>query len=159
MTTLTIPSLEWRFLKAVGEEAKARPVGEWPEESLRLCLDLLRPIRENIVGMRRTVEDRLAQGVEARSFAREYGPVLPAIREQAAQFREFTERLSSAGDAASARLREPVHSMILEMEAVRDLLEEALARASETPPPVDGERIRAAEEAHARGETKPLSPR
>ena len=39
----------------------------------------------------------------------------------------------------------------------RDLLAQAVARASEPPRPVDWERVRAAEEAHARGESKPFS--
>ena len=158
MPTLLIPSFERRLLQTVTEEVAAGPVREWPEQSLRLCLDLLRKMRENAANLRRGLEDVLAEGVEARSFTRDYGPVLPAAEDHLARVRELAGRLSPAKDGASESLAAELRLLGQEVQAFRDLLAGALSRASEPPRPVDWGRVRAAEEAHARGETKPFSP-
>src|SRR6266536_6476321 len=99
----------------------------------------------------------LAQGVEARSFLRTNGPLLPTIDDQIGQVRGLFEQL--AEDTASGSLAAELRLLEQEIQAFRDLLAEALSRVSEAPRPVDWERVRAAEEAHARGETKPFSKR
>jgi hypothetical protein len=78
----------------------------------------------------------LARGVEARSFARRYGQLLLDVQDHLAKLQE-TERLVPAEDAVTARVREDLHALVREMEAYRELLAEAVARASATPPPFD----------------------
>lgn len=159
MTTVTIPSLERRFLASVREEMEAKPIQEWPEQSFGLSLDVVRKLREHGAQMHRALQDELAEGVEARSFARRFGPLLDAVEDLVAEVRELRKRLSSAHDPASQRLAAELHSLEQEDQAFCNLLAEALNKASELPRPVDWERIRTAEEAHARGETKPFSRR
>jgi hypothetical protein len=154
MTALTIPSFERRLLRTVGEEVAAEPVHAWPEESLQLCLEIVRAIRENTANMRKRLGAVLAEGVEARSFARTYSPLLPTADDHSAKVRELLERLSPAEDASSESLVAELLLLEQETRAFRDLLAGALARASEAPRPADWGRVRAAEEAHARGETK-----
>src|SRR6516225_2519072 len=93
MAGLAIPSFERRLLRAVSEEVEAEPVHAWPEPSVRICLDLLRKIRENSTTMRHQLEAILAEGVEARSFARNNSQVLPIADDQLAQVRGLVERL------------------------------------------------------------------
>jgi hypothetical protein len=159
MTTLTIGSLERRLLQTLGEEVAVEPVHQWPQQSVELCLDLLRRMHANTARVRQGLEELLANGVEARSFARDTGPLLAIVDEQIASVRALVERLSPARDAASETLEVELRRLQQETQALRDLLAEALSRASEPPRPVDAERVRAAEEAHARGETKPFSRR
>src|SRR5262249_15336740 len=104
MTTLMIPSFERRLLQSVREEIAVEPVSTWPPQSLRLCLDLVRKMRENTADMRQVLEQVLADGVEAHSFHRDNSPLLPATDEHLAQVRELVERLSAAEDAASKSL-------------------------------------------------------
>ncbi len=149
MTTIRIPSFERRLLQSVREEIAAGPVKAWPPQSLQLCLDVVRKMRENTADMRRLLEQELADGVEARSFSRHDSPLLPATDDHLAQVRELVERLSAPADAASESLAAELRLLQQTIQAFRDLLAEALARASQAPRPVDWGRARAAEEAHA----------
>jgi len=158
MTTLMMPSLE-RRLKMVREEVAAKPVQEWSPPSLQWCVKILREMRVSAAEMRQALEDELAEGVEARSFARTYGPFLPAADGHLASLRELIGALSPAEDTAAASFVAELRLLEQEDAAFRDLLAAALSRASEAPRPVDWERVRAAEEAKARGETKPYSRR
>src|SRR5262245_57703618 len=159
MTALVIPSFERRLLESVREEVAAEPVRQWPPRSLELCLDVLRKIRAGAADIRQTLEEALAEGVEARSFARGYGPFLSPAEDHLAFVRELAQSLSLIGDAASQSLLAELRLLEQESKAFRDLLAEALSRASEPPRPIDWGRVRAAEEAQARGETKPFSRR
>ncbi len=159
MTTLMPPSLERRFLQAVREEAAAKPVRDWSERDLQLCLDFLRKVCESTAEVRRVLEGVLAEGVEAHSFARDYGPFLQSTDLQIATVREFIELLSPAKDASSQKLVVELRKLEDANQAFRNVLAGALARVSEAPRLVDWERIRAAEEAYARGDTKPFSRR
>jgi hypothetical protein len=142
MTILTVPSLEQRLLRTVKEEAEARSVREWPQESVELCLNLLQQIRTRIADMHQTLEEILAEGVEARSFAREGVPILAAAEDRAASIRELIDRIASLEDACFARLLRVLRSLEKEEQAFRDDLAEALARVSESPPSMDWEQLK-----------------
>ncbi|HMC64106.1 MAG TPA: hypothetical protein VKI65_04140 [Gemmataceae bacterium] len=159
MTTLLIPSCERRFLQTVEEEIAAAPVRQWSQQTLRFCFRLLRDMREGSASTREMLEATLAGGVEARSFSRNYGPLLPAIDDRIGGVRELVRRLSPAEDPGSEGLLAELHLLEQEMQDARDLLVEALSRASEAPAPVDWNRVRVSEEAYARGETKLFSRR
>ncbi len=159
MTMPALPSFEGRLLETVREEVATGPVPEWPPQSLQLCLDILQGIRANAADMRSTLKGTLAEGVEARAFVRDYGPLLPLVEDYIAKIQGLVARLSPAEDAASQSLAVALRALEQEYQAFRALLAESLSRASTPPRPVDWERIRAAEEAYARGDTKPFSPR
>ena len=159
MTTLVMGSLERRLLQAVKEEVAAEAVGEWPLQAHRLCWSFLRQMRDSAAERRQALEEVLAEGVEARSFARTYRPFLAAIDEHLVLVGELVQSLSSAEDIAAESLAAELRLLEREDQGFRDLLARALARASEAPRPVDWGRVRAAEEAQARGETKPFSRR
>jgi hypothetical protein len=133
------------------------PCAIGPPQSLQLCLDVLGRLRQSVVDTRRALEDELAQGVEARSFARTYERFLPATEDQAALERELVDSLSQAGDANSQSLLAELVLLEQETRTLRDLLSGALSRASAPSRPVDWHRVRAAEEAHARDRTKSFS--
>ncbi len=142
MTTLTVPSLEQRLLHTVKDEAEAKSVREWPQESVALCLHLLQQFRERTADMHRALEQMLAEGAEARSFARDGAPILTAAEDRAAAIREFIGRLTSLNDEASARLLAALRSLEKEEKGFRDLLADALARVSTPAPSMDWERLK-----------------
>jgi hypothetical protein len=159
MPAITISSLERRILRSVGEEIASEPVAQWAEPSLQLCLALLRDIHETAGSMRRLLEGVLANGVEARRFAREYTQFLPLIDEHIHSVEELVGRVSPAKDAASESIEAGLKPIVEEYKAFRDFLAEALSLASEPGRPIDWDRVRAAEEAHARGDSKRYSPK
>ncbi len=159
MTTLLIPSFEQPVLQTLSEGVAAKPLSEWPQHSLQLGLAVLRSIRKSATDMRLALEEELAEGVEGRSFARTYGPYLPAADEHVLIVRELAKALSPAEDTASKSVASELRLLEEENQLFRDLLAEALSRASEPVRSADPARVRAAEEAHACGETKPFARR
>jgi hypothetical protein len=159
MATLSFPSLNQRLLRTFRAQAAAEPVPQWPRQSLQLCLNVLRDMRESVVEARQALEEELAAGVEARSFAHVYAPFLPIAEEHADIVRELVGTLAPAEDSASRSVAAELRQLQGENERFRDVLADALAHATAPPSPVNWERIRAAEEAYARGETKPFSRR
>ncbi len=164
MTAILIPPLERRLLRTIDAQLAAEPVHEWPSQSLQLCSDLVRKFLANVTNMRSMLEKLMTAGVEARSFARGCGSLSTDTDDQIDIVRGIIVRLSAALDAASesptAELRsleQGLRSLEQETGAFRDLLAEALSRASEAPRPIDWERVQAAEDAYACGETKPFS--
>jgi hypothetical protein len=157
MTPLLIPSFERRLLRTISDEVADKPVREWPSSSLQLGLEVVRKTRKDFAEARRALEEELANGVEARSFGRENQPLIPAIDEFVQTLRGLVAGLSHAEDPASKSLLAELRLVDQELKAGRDLLAEALARAAEPARPAEEERVRAAEEAYARGETKPFS--
>jgi hypothetical protein len=122
-------------------------------------------VRQNTANTHSMLEKVLADGVEARSFVRDCGPLITVIDGQIAVARELIDRLE-AGEAKSEalatelrRLEQELRLLEEQTAAIRNLLAEAVARASEHPRPVDWERVRAAEEAYGRGETNLFSTR
>ena len=142
MTMLTVPSLERRLLQTLKEEVEAKAVRDWPPESVELCLVLLREIHARTAGMLRSLEEMLAEGVEARSFARAAAPILTTAEDNAASIREFIDKLSSLEDAASARLLAALQAVEESEKTFCNLLAEALARVSTPPPSMDWDRLK-----------------
>ncbi len=159
MTALEIPSLHRRLVKTLRDEVENEPIREWDPESLQLCLKILRDSSEKTARVRQSLEELLAGGVEARSFARGFGPLLGAVEEHAANVRGIGEHLSKAKGALPEAVAAELAVLARETLAYRDLLSEALARSTEPPRPADPERVRASEETYARGEAKPFSGR
>jgi hypothetical protein len=142
MTTLTVSSLERRWLQSARDEAAAKPVREWTERDIQLCLDLFRKMRESAANARRSIEEKVAKGVEARSFVRDYGPCLSPAEEHHALSLELVETLLQAEDEASGRLVAELRLLEQENRALRDLLAEVLSRAKAPPPALDWERLK-----------------
>lgn len=156
MTTLTLPSLQQRLLRSVKDEITARSVREWPQEAIEYCLTLLQNTRQAIAGMRRSLEEILAKGVEASLIARDGARLLTAAKDLTAEAQELAQLLSSAKDAASGKILAELRLLEEEEKAYGDLLAEAVSLAERPSHPVDRERIRFSEEACARGEVKPF---
>lgn len=156
MTTLTVPSFERQLLQTVGEEIQTEPIRNWPQRRFLLCLNIVREIRESAAEARQALEERLSEGVEARSFADGYGPYLQAEEEYVKGNRKSIELLSEWNDPRAEGLIAELRLLEQEERAYRDLLAEALSLATQPSRPVDWERIRRAEEAHSSGETKPF---
>jgi hypothetical protein len=142
MITLTKPSFNRRLLQAVREQVASEPIRGWDQRDLQLCLDFLRRLRENAADMRRGLEEDLAGGIEARSFVQEGGPFLQELNERIALVQELVESLSPVKDAAIESLVAELRSLDQENKTSRDLLAEALARASEPPRPIDWNQLK-----------------
>jgi hypothetical protein len=116
-------------------------VNDRVEETIRLGVGVVRELRDSVARRRREFEDDLAEGVEARAFARSHGPNLPAMDEDLLQLGRLVEALSGAGGPAESFIAE-LRLLEQETKAFRDLVAEALSLASKPPGPVDWERLK-----------------
>lgn len=144
MTTLTNPkpSFNRRVLQAMREQVASEPIRSWEQRDLQLCLDFLRKLRENAADIHQAMEEDLTGGVEARSFVEGGGPFLDELNERIALVKEFDEALSSVKDPAIEKLVAELRLIDQENKASRELLKEALSRASEPPPPIDWDQLK-----------------
>jgi hypothetical protein len=152
MTTLTPPLLGNRFSEFLN-------AGDDEVEAKKELIGLLQDGRAKIVELHQHLEEVLSNGVEARSFVHSYGPSLSVANDNLAKIRKLLDHLTTAEDAASTNLVNELRLLEHETQSFRDRLAESLSKASEPSRPIDWERIRVSEEAHARGETKPFSRR
>ena len=160
MTTLTASTLQRRLLQTVGEAVAIEQEANGSlGETIRLGVGIVRELRESVARTRRELEEELAGGVEGRSFARSYHPLLPATDEYQVQLRRLLEEISGAEGTAAGSFVAELRLLEEEAQAFRDLLAEAVSRASEAPRPLDLERVKAAEAAYARGAYNRISPR
>ena len=161
MTTLTASTLQNRLLQTVGEAvANEQEANVGFGETIRLGVGIVRELRESVARTHRELEEELAGGVKGRSFARSYRPLLSATDEYQVQLERLLKELSGAEGTAGGELRRRVASAGKGgWQAFRDLLAEAVSRASEAPRPLDLERVKAAEAAYARGAYNRISPR
>ena len=142
MTTLATPSFQRRLLSTVKDEVVAEPVRDWSQPSLELGLGLLRTFRASVAGMLQTLENMLSKGVEKRAFLREGARLLTEAMERTPLIQELVEALTPAEDAASLKLMAEVQALAEEEEAFRNLLTEALSRASMPFRPMDWDSLK-----------------
>jgi hypothetical protein len=127
-----------------------------PEQAstgIRMCGFL----QELFAQARRSIEEGLSAGVDAREFAAKYerGVIgLEAIMTmtQQAVTKARTSQLSPAAEQFVSSYRASMD----EMRSLHQFLVEALAKAKLPARPIDWNRVQEAEAAFARGETKPL---
>jgi hypothetical protein len=155
-----MPSFERNLIQTVGESLAEEPISDWPDQSIKLCLSLLVNLRNNAEHSRQAIEEVLIEGIEGRSLVRDFAPLLATTEERIALLQKLTLTLSAVQDTPG---KETLISeaRLLENEnlAIRGLLQKAFSIASEAPRPVDWDRVREVEEAHASGKTKRFSQR
>jgi hypothetical protein len=155
VTTVTTPSFEGILLEAV-EELARKPAHARDQRAMETCLDLLQHLGKFIAGLRQVAEKGLANGTDAGMFTRLFGPVVAVSDRLTSAARGLRALLAPMPDAKAEGFATELCLVEREAEAFRDLITEALRVASEPSRPVDWQRVGAAQEAHARGETKPF---
>ena len=138
MTTLATPTLQRRLLLTVGEAVINDRFGE----TIQLGVGVVREIRESIARGRHEFEDHLAEGVEARSFAQSYGPLLHATEEYLVQLGRLLEEFSRAEESPAGSFVAELRLLEEEARAFRDRLARAISLASAPPTPVDWQRLK-----------------
>jgi hypothetical protein len=158
MTTIAIPTLQNRVLDIVSNEIDAQPaLAGWTYQTVKIFVSLVDALTEYATEWQSALEDELADGVEARSFAQRYAGELPKWKRTVERLEALVVRLGPATTPPVSDLKAELSRAKTVAEAVHDLLYDTLRLATEQPRPMDLERVRASEEAYARGETKPFS--
>jgi len=141
-------------------ETTARAL-EAPEElsadDLASAIAACRLLRDMLTLARRSLEERLAHGVDATAFAASYDRASADLRAvltttQGIVQRALTRLPSPPGDEFVSSYRGLVEDML----SLQTFLGDALEKAQLPPHPVDWKHVHAVEAAYAQGETKPF---
>jgi hypothetical protein len=111
----------------------------------------IRELRESVDRTCQDLEDTLAAGIEARSFARTFGPMLRATEERQVQIRLLLEEFSGADVTSANNIVAELRLLEAKTEAFHDYLTKLLSFASEAPRPVDQDRLKRSEADFAAG--------
>jgi len=103
---------------------------------------IVHEVREDIAREVREFEDELVRGVEARSFARSYGPLLDATDESQVQLGRLLAELAGAEGTVAQPFLAELRLLDQETAAFRDRLAKALSLASQPPPAIDWDRLK-----------------
>lgn len=127
-----------------------------PDQALT-AIHLCKFLQSLFADARRSIDSRLAQGVDASTFAGTYGRAVADLETALAA----TERVVARGRDASlspqaALFVSSYRDLMDEMLGLRKFLQEAVAKAKLPPRAVDRKRIDAAEAAFDRGQTRPF---
>jgi hypothetical protein len=157
MSTAVYPILASGLIDTLTNALQAKPVEEWPPEAIDDAIALCRRARRAVTGIRQEQEQKLQDGVQAKAFMADIEPLTQSIGPGLSALSRLADGLNSHTVAT------PMRDFLLEAQAlVREaadlhrFLSTALAKAKAPPRPMDLNRVREAEEAYARGETKPF---
>jgi hypothetical protein len=157
MTTAVYPVFASGLIDTIANAMGAEPVEEWPADALEQGAAFCRQARGLVKGIREELEQVLRKGKEAKALVAEIEPAAQALGKALAS-------LSSRLDENGGRPSNPkAESFLSECEALvreaadfQSTLTEVLARAAAPLPPIDWNRVKEAEEAFVRGETRPF---
>ena len=157
MTTDVLPILATGQLDTIFRAVQAGPIRDWPAEAIQLVIAQCRQAVSAIQIARRSYDALLRQGTDANSFVAQTEPFLRTLRSVPAESSKVLEQFK--GQVLEPPLRElwsAFVAMTLEAADLIGFLETAIATANLPSKPIDWERVRQAEEAYMRGETKPF---
>ncbi|MHB1423556.1 MAG: hypothetical protein ACYC3I_10250 [Gemmataceae bacterium] len=106
---------------------------------------------------RRSIENTLGQGVDAKAFAARYERAISTLDTvKGAVSRVLAKLKGSRLPARGEELISRYEDLDTDLASLRQFLLEALEKAKKPLRPIDWQRVRDVEEAYARGETKPF---
>jgi hypothetical protein len=156
-TAMVFPDLVTGIAEKVAITIEAGKVEELSADEVKaaiLACDFLR----NLFSMaRRSIEDGLRGGVDAKAFAIRYERgVADLDRVLAVVARVLTKARTSRLPALAEAFVSNYQALGDEMADLRQFLAECVAKAKAPVRPVDFKRVQEAEEAYVRGETRPF---
>jgi hypothetical protein len=106
---------------------------------------------------RNSIESMLSEGVEARSFVTQYERTAAELADIATAIEQAVARSRSRPARAMANAFIANYQALgQEIESLRQMLVEALAKAKAIPRPIDWQRVQEVEAAYQQGATKPF---
>jgi hypothetical protein len=160
-TPTMFPDLAVGFAEKMANTFEGRIKELTPDQvstAIRACAFL----QDLFAQARRSIEEELSQGVEARAFADKYERLATDLEPVLATTQRLvTEARTSSHSEPVEQVVSSYRALMDEMLSLHEFLAKAVAKAKLPARPVDWKRVQEAEAAYASGETKPFqrSPR
>jgi hypothetical protein len=156
MATATVfPDLAVGLVEKMAEAFGDHKVQELPPEEIAAATSICRAIRHLFTAARHSVERSLSEGVDVKAFTARYDPTLSSLELISVSVARVAASAGPAPDLAGEFLSE-LRALGGDVADLQHLLGEALSKAKAPLRPIDWDRVREAEAAYARGETKPV---
>jgi hypothetical protein len=156
-TATMLPDLAVGFAGTMANTFEAGGVEELTPEEVSAAIRTCDFLQELFGQARRSIEEGLSQGVDAKAFAAKYERAVTGLEAvltvtERVVTKARTNPLPPPAEEFVSRYRALLDDLI----SLRQLLAEAVGKAKLPTRPVDRNRAQEAEAAYARGDTKPL---
>jgi hypothetical protein len=149
-----LPDLIAGFTQAVERVRVEEMTPEDASAAIRLCVFLQGLFAE----ARQEIEEELSRGVDARAFAARYKRMVAGLDAILLTHRGVTKAQASELPSPGEQFIVSYQALLDDLSSLHQLLAEALAKAKLPVRPVDWKRVQEAEDAYAKGQTKPFQP-
>jgi hypothetical protein len=145
------------FAETMARTLERGRVEELTPEEVSTALQMCGVLQDLFNRARRSIEEELSRGVDARAFAARYEQAVAELEAVLAATRRVvmnarTDLLPPSAEQFVSSYR----ALLDDMLSLHRFLAEAVAKASLPVRPIDWQRVQEAEAAYARGETKPF---
>jgi hypothetical protein len=157
MSTAVYPILASGLINTLTDAMQAEPVEDWLPETVEEAISICRQARRAVKGMRHEQEQALQSGLKAKVFVAQIEPRAQVMEQGLAVLSQLVQGLR--GQVLGAGMKDflsEAQALVREVADLHSFLSEVLAKAKALPRPMDWDRVQEAEEAYARGETKPF---
>jgi hypothetical protein len=151
VVSTVFPELVRRFAEAITQAVEAGEWEKWPPEDAAQFAAACQEIRQKVESFEERLRQTLAEGVDVATFKATVGSLLPRWETLAAEMAHAQGVAAEAGEVLAE-----FTPLVRAVAGVRDLFKNALAVMDSPRPPMDWERVHAAQAAYLKGETKPF---
>ncbi len=154
-TATMVPDLLVGLAATMANAFETRSVVELPPDDLSAGLSLCVSLQDLVKKARRSIEEGLSQGVDARAFAAKYERAVTGLETVLTTTeRIITRARTSPLPPPAEQFVSGYRALLDDMISLHQFLAEAVAKAKLPVRPIDWNRVKEAEDAYARGETK-----
>jgi hypothetical protein len=158
VVSTVFPDLMMDFTEAITKAVEVAEFEKWsPEDALQIAV-ACRELRQKMESFEEQLRRVLVQGVEVATFKARFGPLLSRWEKLASRHAAWLKKMGHVQGTAPAVAEAFTEFELLARTVGRvlDLLRNALDIADAPHSPIDWERVRAAQAAYLKGQTKPL---
>ena len=156
-TATMLPDLAVGLAETMADAFETRRVEEWTSEEVSAAIFACHFLRDLFAMARRSIEDSLSAGVEAKTFFAHYEDAVADLDAVLATVEQLVAQ------ARTRHLPKLTEEFVLHYQAfgsdlasLRQFLTEALTKAKTRSRPIDWKRVQEVEAAYQRGETRPF---
>jgi hypothetical protein len=156
-TATLLPNLAVEWAGTMANAFQTGRVDALTPEELRAAMSMCAALQDLFASARRSIAERLAQGVDAGAFATDYEQLVVGLKELwSTTERTVTKAGTSPLPPAAEQFVASYRSLTDEIAGLHQFLANAVAKAKQPLGAIDKRRVQEAEAAYARGETKPF---
>jgi hypothetical protein len=152
VVSTVFPEMMMKFAETITQVVGTGQSATLPPEDAHQIAAVCREIRLRMESFEKTRRQELAHGVDVATFKAKVGLILPQVEKLAAEM-EHAQGVAPEGSEVAAEF-----ALLAQAVArIRDLFRNIVAILNAPRPPIDWKRVKDAQAAYSKGDTKPFS--